>query len=218
MLSPELRARKPQIIEDFHRLYYDSFETTWETTTWMGVKVLKNPHDLWMYQEVIVDTRPQLIVECGTAHGGSALYFADLLDLLGDGHVYTIDIADPSLYPRRVAHPRITYLHADSTDPTVKETVRQRFPDVRTMVILDSNHHVDHVLRELDLWADIVSSGCYLVVEDTNINGRPVVPEHGEGPAEALERWLPHHPEFVADPARERYLLTFNQGGWLLRR
>ncbi len=217
MLNEELASRKHEIVEDFHRVYYDSFETTWETTTWRGVKVLKNPHDLWMYQEVIWETRPDVIVECGTAYGGSALFFADLMDLMGRGVVYTIDTAGPSLFPNRPDHDRIVYVKGSSTDPQIWNMLTRGSEGMRVMVVLDSAHGCDHVLKELELWHRTVTPGCYLVVEDTNVNGRPVAAEHGPGPAEALERWLPEHPEFQVDAGRERYLLTFNSGGWLRR-
>ena len=74
-----------QICDDFHNLFYDANMVggTWQNTHWNGVNILKNPFDLWVYQEIIFEKRPDLIIECGTAHGGSSYYMAQLLDLIG---------------------------------------------------------------------------------------------------------------------------------------
>lgn len=87
----------------------------------------------------------------------------------------------------------------------------------RVMVILDSDHSLTHVAGELEAFAPLVTPGCYLIVEDTNINGHPVYPEFGPGPMEAVLEFLPHHPEFVVDARCERLLMTFNPNGFLLR-
>lgn len=202
----------------FHKLYYNDYENTWETTTFLGTKILKNPCDLWIYQELIWGIKPDLIIETGTAHGGSGLYLASLCDLVHNGMVITIDIVGTAVYPYRPQHPRLIYLKADSSKSETASFVRDRTLDPkRVMVILDSNHEKDHVLNELDIWGPFVTPGSYLIVEDTNIHGNPVVPEHGPGPHEALEEWLPNHPEFVREPRCERYRLTFNPGGYLRR-
>src|SRR6188508_3614652 len=108
----------------------------WTEATWLGAQALKNPLDLWVYQEILFETRPELIVETGTYRGGSALFLASMCDLLGAGEVVSIDIeplrAD---YPE---HPRITYLGGrSSTDPGVLTEVRARAYGKRTLVILD---------------------------------------------------------------------------------
>jgi cephalosporin hydroxylase len=86
------------------------------------------------------------------------------------------------------------------------------------MVILDSDHAMAHVRAELELYAPMVTAGCYLIVEDTNVNGHPVYPLHGPGPMEALGEFLPRHPEFEVDAECEKFMLTFNPRGYLLRR
>ena len=85
------------------------------------------------------------------------------------------------------------------------------------MVILDSDHSRDHVLRELELYAPFVTRGCYLVVEDTNVNGHPVVPGFGPGPMEAVTAFLRTAADFTVDHAREKFMLTFNPSGYLRR-
>jgi cephalosporin hydroxylase len=86
------------------------------------------------------------------------------------------------------------------------------------MVILDSDHQCEHVAKELAAYAPMVTPGCYLIVEDTNVNGHPVVPEYGPGPAEALQQFLVEDDRFELDSSREKLLFTFNPGGFLQRR
>jgi cephalosporin hydroxylase len=201
-------------VDAFHRLYYD-LETTWKQTFWLGHHVQKCPLDLWAYQEILVETRPDVIVECGTYRGGSARFLASVCDELGHGRIVTIDVLERTGRPR---HRRITYLQGSSTDAAIVERVRRRVRRARSvMVILDSDHTRDHVLREMELYAPLVTPGCYLVVEDTNINGHPVSPGFGPGPMEAVEAFLAERSDFEADPAREKLLLTFNPSGYLRR-
>ncbi len=204
-----------RVIDAFHRLYYNAEDETWQSTRWLGVRALKLPLDLWIYQEILHEVKPSLIIETGTAHGGSAWYLATICDLTGTGRVVTIDIAKGEGRP---SHPRVTYLTGSSTAPEILEQVKGMIqPDDRVMVILDSDHARDHVLRELELYGDLVSLGSYLIVEDTNVNGHPVLLSHGPGPSEALADYLPRDRRFVVDRSREKFLLTFNPGGYLRR-
>jgi cephalosporin hydroxylase len=154
-------------------------------------------------------------VETGTAHGGSALYLATLCETVGTGEVVSVDIGP---WPDRPAHPRLTYLTASSTDPAVVARVAERATGAGTvLVVLDSDHRRDHVLAELRAYAPLVTPGSYLVVEDTNINGHPVYEAFGPGPMEAVQDFLKERDDFEADRSREKFLLTFNPGGWLRR-
>src|SRR5262245_6085826 len=94
-------------VRDFHQLFYGHQDKTWDNTFWLGVPTLKCPMDLFVFQEILYDTRPDWIIEAGTFKGGSALYLATLLDALGNGHVLSIDIVD---FPGKPKHARITYL------------------------------------------------------------------------------------------------------------
>lgn len=204
------------VAKRFHRAYYNAGPSTWETTRWFGQRMLKNPMDLWTYQELIHRLSPDLIVETGTFEGGSAYYFAMLMDLIGHGEIVTIDI-EPR--PGRPEHPRITYLTGSSTASAILEIVAARCRDQQTvMVILDSDHTEAHVRTELEKYWRFVTPGSYLVVEDTNVNGHPVAPEYGPGPMEAVETFLATSEEFDVDTTMERHLLTFNPNGWLRRR
>lgn len=208
------RARR-DIVDDFHRYYHDleAVGGTVQDTYWLGVKVLKLPLDLWVYQELLFSVRPDLIIETGTMHGGSALYLASICDLLEAGRVVTIDVQPQ---PDRPTHPRITYVEDSSTSPAVLEQMRTAAASVsRVLVVLDSDHSRDHVLAELRAYAPLVTPGSYLIVEDTHVNGNPILPEHGPGPKEAVEEFLRETDEFVVDEHCEKFLVSFNRGGYL---
>ena len=108
--------RRPRVrrllTKHFGRAYYYALDTTLGSTHWLGATVLKYPTDLWSYQEIVAETRPDLIVETGTWRGGSALFLAGLLDALGDGTVISIDIERRGEPPR---HPRVEYWLGSST-------------------------------------------------------------------------------------------------------
>jgi len=205
-----------ETVDRFHELYYSSDSRTWRDTWWMGVRTYKCPLDLWIYQEILSELRPDLVIECGTAEGGTALYLAHVLDLIGKGHVITIDVVPPVPPP---SHPRIQCVHGSSTDPAivrgVEDAARGRGA---VLVILDSNHTREHVAEELRLYHRFVTPGSYLIVEDTNINGHPVFRDHGPGPMEAVEEFLSGRDDFLADVSREKFFLSFNPGGYLRRR
>lgn len=199
----------------FHIKFYHSKQSTWMNTHWMGQHIQKNPMDLWSYQELIWETKPDLIIECGTNRGGSALFFANLLDLIGGGRIITIDTVK---YPGTRQHPRIEYINLSSTSPECLDLVKSKLrSNDRVMVILDSDHSERHVTRELELYPDLVTKGQYLIVEDTNVNGHPVFRSHGPGPMEALEKFLRTDSRFEVDEHRERFMLTFFPKGWLRR-
>jgi cephalosporin hydroxylase len=180
------------------------------------VQTAKCPLDLWIYQEILMETRPDLIIETGTHMGGSALFLASICDLLSNGEIVTIDMGKR---PERPDHPRITYLLGSSTDPDVLAQLTSKVESAdRVMVILDSDHSEGHVFDELTKLGPLVTPGCYLIVEDTIVNGNPVLPEFGPGPAEAVKRYLHDRPSrFVVDADREKFHLTFNPGGYLRR-
>lgn len=195
-----------------HDVLYGS--DAWTKARWLDAQALKNPLDLWVYQEIMVETRPELVVETGTYRGGSALFLASICDLLGAGEVLSIDI-EPARddYPQ---HPRITYLAGrSSTDPDVVAEVAVRADGKKTLVVLDSDHSQAHVEAELDAYGQLVPVGCYVIVEDSNIGRirRDLLP----GPLEAIEAFLERTDAFEIDREREKFLITFNPSGYLRR-
>ncbi len=211
-----LRRLDRPVSQLFHLLFYRDAASTWASTQWMGVPLLKLPLDLWVYQEILYKTQPDLIIETGTNRGGSALYFANLFDLIGKGRIISVDITHPA--EGLPNHPRIRFLLGSSTDPkTLTQVTGELRSGERVMVVLDSDHSRHHVLQELELYSPFVSVGCYLVVEDTNVNGHPVWRSFGPGPMEALEDFLRTHSEFVCDQSCEKYKVTFSPRGWVKR-
>jgi cephalosporin hydroxylase len=215
--QPLLSLEEEEIVRQFHDLYYrrylpQGFDTI--NLSWFGYEVAKCPLDLWIYQELLVRTRPDFVIETGTWCGGSALYFAMLFEHLGHGRVITVDVA---VKPNRPVHPRLTYVNGSSVDPTVIAQVREAVGSDRAMVVLDSDHKAAHVYDELLAYAPLVQTGDYLIVEDTNVNGHPTYLEFGPGPMEALNRFLSQNDEFVIDPRCERFLMTLNPRGYLRR-
>jgi len=199
----------------FHKCYYHSRPKIWNNTYWLGVPVGKCVFDLWVYQEIITELRPDLIVETGTGHGGSTLFLASCCDLVGNGKVVTVDISDPSGKPE---HERITYLQGSSVAPEIVSTIRSMAEDKdRVLVNLDSDHSRDHVLKELEIYSELVSPESYIIVEDSNVGGHPVKPNHYPGPMEAVEEFLKTNHSFTIDKSREKFLLTFNPKGYLKR-
>jgi cephalosporin hydroxylase len=211
----------------FNYAYWNLGESTWETTTWMGVPILKTPTDLWIYQELLFRIKPRLVIETGTWSGGSALYLAHLLELIAQhparandggsgGRLVSVDTAPHSPLPQ---HPRITYPTGSSTDPRIVQQIRAMAAGVApVMVILDSDHARDHVLAELRAYYDLVTPGSYLIIEDTCVNGHPIFPEHGPGPMEALQQFQMENQDFEVDRTCERLMLTFNPSGYLRKR
>jgi cephalosporin hydroxylase len=212
-----LSAEDADIVRRFHELYYRRWLSGNSDTinlSWFGHQVLKCPLDMWLYQELLVRTRPDIVVETGTWCGGSALFMAMVLEQIGHGKVITIDI-DPK--PQRPEHPRINYLTGSSTDPQIVAQVRNAVGTDRTLVILDSDHSAAHVHQELLAYRGFVQVGDYLIVEDSNVNGHPVWPDFGPGPMEAIDKLLSETDEFVVDERCERFLMTLNPRGYLRR-
>jgi cephalosporin hydroxylase len=200
----------------FHKIFYRyDDQVAWRQATWLGAPALKCPFDLWVYQEIIFELRPDWIIESGTYQGGSALFLAGICDQIGHGQVLTIDV---KIYDGRPQHARLTYLHGSSTAPETLSAVQSRIgPGDAVMVILDSEHGQPHVLQEMRAYSSMVSVGSYLVVEDTNLNGHPVWPDFGPGPMEAVRSFLKENQAFVSDLSREKFYLTFNPCGYLKR-
>jgi cephalosporin hydroxylase len=201
------------LIEDFHRHYYDS--KVWINTFWFGHRILKCPLDLMNYQEILFKIKPDVIIECGTNEGGSALFLANICDLLNKGKIITIDIEKRE---NRPIHQKITYLLGDSTSPEILKKVKELIhPNDVILVILDSEHTEPHVYKEMELYNQFVSKGSYLIVEDTNIGGNPIYPNLAPGPMGAVQKFLENNENFSIDTTKHKFHLTFNPNGYLLK-
>lgn len=204
--------------EAYVRWFHEA--NVWKNMTWHGIRTLKLPSDIWNYQEIIFERRIEHVLETGTRHGGSALFFAETLVARGsDGLVVSVDI--DSMSRQLASHDRIRFLVGDSAAPEMVSKALAMLPAERgpAFLILDSDHSRNHVLRELRAWIPRLKPGDYLVVEDTIVNGHPVRPEHGPGPWEAIEEYLAEAPGLlVHDASREgKFGATFAARGFYVR-
>lgn len=213
---PAPMAREMQAL--FHKL------PVWDSLSFQNTRIIKNPLDLWMVQQLIYETKPDVIVETGTWQGGSALYWAFVLNGMGltGSRVITVDIQD---LPKPAANTElwkkhVQFLLGSSTDKKIVARIADQVKDRRTLVMLDSDHSRTHVLAELQAYAPMVSKGSYLIVEDTHLDGIPTHPEQGPGPTAAVNEFLATEAgkTFEQDFSREALLMTFNPGGWLRRK
>jgi len=204
------------VITNFNRVYYDSM--VWQMTRYLGVPTQQFPSDLWVIQEIITELKPDVIIETGTYHGGSTLYFADILDRVNEqGRVISVDIAPKIEKASAFAtfRKRVDVIRGDSVSPEVISEIAQRVGSGTVLVTLDSLHTKEHVLKEMNLYSRFVTPGSYLIVQDTNINGHPVYPTFGPGPMEAMEEFLKSNRDFEVDRSREKYMLTAYPSGFL---
>jgi cephalosporin hydroxylase len=211
----ERTARRP-VSRLFHRDLTTKTEN-FKHTTWVGRPIWQNVLDLWTIQETISEIRPALLIETGTNRAGSALFYANVMDLLGNGRIVTVDVV--KLHDHE--HPRIDFLIGSSTDPVIVERIRKTAAaaDGPVMVILDGDHSRDHVARELELYAPLVTAGSYLLSQDGVVDEMARFAHGRPGPLPANRDFLERHPEFEHDQERnERFLITHHPMGWLRRR
>lgn len=205
---------------EYHKWYYNT--EVWKTTTWMGVAVQKSVGDLFNYQEILFELKPSLVIEFGTNHGGSALYFANVMRQIGKPFkVLSVDISHYNLEPAARGDSDVMFVESSSTAPAVAELIQRlkgEFPG-KIFAILDSDHSMDHVLNEMKLLRPLLSAGDYLLVEDSMLNGHPVVPLWGPGPYEAIEAYEQEFPnDYTHDVAREnKFGWTQAPNGYLIR-
>jgi cephalosporin hydroxylase len=202
--------------------------------TWLGVPIIQLPEDILRYQEAVFALKPDVIVETGIAHGGSAILSASLLRLIGKGRVVAIDIEIRPHNRRRIeAHDligMITLIEGSSTEPKVLQEVRAAIKqDQRVLVVLDSNHSYAHVAAELEAYAPLVTPGSYLVATDGVMRDLTDVPRgdkswRKDNPAQAAIDFAAKHPEFrIETPARAfdetqfAHNLTYWPDAWLKR-
>lgn len=207
------------IISRFSNLWYDQPDT-WRTMRWFGIVSHQNPMDVWIIQEIFQEIKPDVMIECGSFHGGSAALWATILEQINpDSKVISIDIEDRMQGARElpIVQRRVQFLIGSSTATDVVAEVRRQVEGKKVVVLLDSDHRQPHVLEELKQYAPLVGVGGYIIVQDTNINGHPVLPGWGPGPWEAVDEFLKTTDAFEIDRSRERFLFTFSPNGYLKR-
>lgn len=204
-------------VERFHQILFDSFHHA-NPVSWLGVVSRQNPLDNWVMQEIIAEVKPDVLIETGTGQGGTTLFYATVLEQVSPkGKVITIDIEDlvDQASTFDLFQKRVEFIQGSSTSPEVIQQIAQKVKGQKVLVTLDSLHTKEHVLKELELYSKWVSVGSYLVVQDTNENGHPVMTSFGPGPMEAVEEFLKSHKEFEIDRNREKFYVTFYPSGFL---
>lgn len=189
--------------------YYQN-EVARRQVRYRGVLSWKNVLDLWVIQEIVHETQPEVIVEIGCKHGGTTLWLSDLLKTVASGVVISLDLLKPSLdFPDNAQ-----FVHGNSVDPDIVATVTSLCKGRRTMVMSDGNHAAAHVLRELQLYSPLVTKDLYFVVEDGIVDVMPWekwVP----GPLVAVQHFVASTNRFVIDANREKFILTYAPAGFL---
>jgi cephalosporin hydroxylase len=185
-----------------------------QDTKYFGVPTYKNPLDAWVYQEIIFEMQPDVIVEIGNKFGGSALMMAHWLDQIGHGRIIGVDL-NHSRVPAIVRdHPRISFIDGDGCESF--EAVKRKIdPGEWVVVIEDSSHTYENTLNVLRRYSGLVSLGSYFIVEDGIMN-HGLKRQMKRGPYEAIETFLAENPNFISDRARER-VVTWNPKGYLKR-
>lgn len=200
-------------------------------TNWMGEPCLQLPQDMFALQEAVFKSRPDYIIESGVAWGGTMLFLASILKMLGGTKIIGVDVFIPEdlrarlLAPENPVRDMIQLIDGSSTDVNIVEMIKEIVgSDKKVLVLLDSDHTHDHVLKELQLYAPFVGVGQYLICGDTTIERQPPAEERprewgkGNNPATALKEFLGDSSDFEVDYEIEnKLLLTNNPGGYLRR-
>lgn len=184
-------------------------------TTYFGVRALKSPMDAWVYQELIFETRPDVIVEIGNRSGGSTLFLAHLCDIIGKGRIIGLDLSHSAVPDLVKIHSKITLIEGDACQcfEHVKKLISK---EERVLVIEDSSHTYDNTLNVLRLYSKLIKPGDYFIVEDSICHhGLTVGPK--PGPYEAIEAFVIENSDFEIDRNREHFFLTWNPKGYLKR-
>ena len=195
--------------------------------SWMGMPIIQYPQDMIAMQEIIWEVKPDLIIETGIARGGSLIYYASLLELIGNGEVLGVDIDIREHNRNEIEkHPmfkRIKMIQGSSVSSETADKVREHASGKKkVMVCLDSNHTQEHVLRELELYAPLVTASSYLVVFDTIVEHLPENQSSerpwrkGNNPQTALIEFLKRNKNFeIKNDINGKLLLSVAPGGYL---
>jgi cephalosporin hydroxylase len=189
---------------------------TWREATWLGHPVHRLPADLHVYQELLTQVRPRVVVVVGedAGLGGRAAFLASVCDQLGGGQVLAVGTTRASERPQ---HARITHIEGAPDDPVVVDQVEAAASGPPGALVILGLDQQARIVGAFDRYATLVPVGSYVVVENTVVRGRQVGSGFGPGPYEARDVILGRRGDFVPDPAGERYTLTFNRGGYLKR-
>lgn len=211
----------PELIpEELSRSFRDAFwrSLSWKDTTWLGEPVEAAPTDLMIYQELVASIRPDHVIVWEEDGAGVGTYLASICRMLGHGVVVSVGsgLEDAAATPDS-RHHLVQGTAADADTVRRLETIIGPPESANALVILRCYGPPEPIATAFRRLAPSVPTGSYVVIENTIVNGRPVWPEHGPGPLEAVNRVLMSHGDFMQDTKLERFGLTFNPGGFLRR-
>ncbi len=180
--------------------------------SWCGTPLTKLPSDCLAIQKLLFRCRPQVVVELGSQYGGSAAFIASFAPQAGIEAIVSVDIAE-------LPHPAVpiaTFITGDSSSREVFDQVNALVAGRTCSVIVDSNHHAEHVDKELELFGPLVSPGQALIMEDTLVDvlNFKKFREHG-GPLRSIQKYMPKHPELELTTDIEPYVTTNYFGYWV---
>lgn len=208
--------KKTKIIKDEEvKISVQSIYEGHHQVTYKGIKAIRCPFDYVIYQMIISEVKPDLIIEVGTNIGGGALYIADLLDMNGKGILHTIDIVD-IVNPKVKEHNRIKFFTKGWVDYDLE--LAKGFETI--LIIEDASHYYEDTIGILNKFHSIVTLDSYFIIEDGIINELGLEKSYYGGPLKALREFLPHHPEFIVDRKWCDMFginATFNVNGYLKR-
>ncbi|MBU0908620.1 MAG: cephalosporin hydroxylase family protein [Proteobacteria bacterium] len=224
----QVNISQEEIINIFHSIFYASEnDHSGPPKLYNGVPIHKHPGDMFNYQQILFTQKPDYIIECGAFQGGSTMFFADTLNLIGKGKIVSVDICEREerWYPQVEAHERTILIPGSSVAADVVAQVKETVKDGESFfVILDSLHTKAHVLAEMESYGPLLAKGNYMIVEDSNLNGHPLPPEwHTQtmqegGPFEAVQEYMRIHHDFVVDLQMEhRFLFSYAPSGYLVK-
>jgi cephalosporin hydroxylase len=183
-----------------------------------GLQMIKNPFDLVVYEELIDEIKPDIIIELGNSEGGFSLWLADRIkNFFGKGKIITVDLEDKGKENiGKFNYNNIIAIVGDCNSDSVIEEIREKISEnERVMIIEDSAHTFEHTLKVLENYKNIVTAGSYFIVED----GICDLLELGikPGPMKVAEDWIIKNANFEIDRSREKYIMTYNPKGYLKR-
>ncbi len=206
-MENNLKLRAKDIIRILQREIFKS--------TYFGVPAIKSPLDFWTYMEIIWETKPDVIIEIGTAYGGTTLALAHILDNIGKGKVISLDVKHDTASKVR-EHPRIVLIIGDACESFLKVSELINEGD-KVLIIEDSSHTYENTLKVLKTFSPLVTEDSYFIVEDSIRNHGVKFKDTKSGPYEAIEAFIKENKNFKIDRTKERFFITWNPKGYLRR-
>lgn len=203
-MNNELELNLQKIVDGHHKV------------TYRGIKMIKNPFDYLLYQMIINEVKPDLIVEIGTNHGGASLYMADMLDLIGKGEIHTIDITEYPMDSLILENKRIKRFLGGYQSYDLKNT--EGFESV--LVIDDGSHTYEHTYEILHKFKNVVTVNSYFIIEDGALIHIGLGKDYGGGPVRSIEQFMGENNQYIIDRKWCDFFgtnTTFNTNGFLKR-